>query len=269
MPIVSLAALTILDAGPAGQIRAAAAAGFTHVGLRLQPLLATDTEVAGHPEREAEVARLLQETGLRLLEVGVFPVRSGFEMALWEPAVALTARLGGRFLVCPIEACEQPDQIAGVRQVAALAAAHGLEALVEFNPYSGCTTLAAAVSLVEAAGSDDVGLVIDAFHLSRSGGHPRDLAGVDRKLIKLIHFCDAAPYEPGSKSADELRRESRTARMLPGEGSLWLSELLDAVGPEVPLSVEAPSQSLAGLGTEERAGRTFKATMRFLGRSAS
>ena len=41
MPLVSLAALTILDAGPAGQIRAAHAAGFAAVGLRLHPLLAS------------------------------------------------------------------------------------------------------------------------------------------------------------------------------------------------------------------------------------
>ena len=73
-PLVSLAALTILDAGPAGQIRAAAAAGFASVGLRLNPLLATDPQVAGTPMAD-EVRGLMRETGLQLLEVGVFPIK--------------------------------------------------------------------------------------------------------------------------------------------------------------------------------------------------
>jgi molybdopterin-guanine dinucleotide biosynthesis protein A len=39
MSAISLAALTILDAGPVGQVYAAHEGGFTSVGLRLQPLL--------------------------------------------------------------------------------------------------------------------------------------------------------------------------------------------------------------------------------------
>src|SRR5262245_34034603 len=73
--LLSLAALTILDAGPAGQIRAAAAAGFPSVGLRLMPLLATDARVVGDSAAEAEIVELLSATGMRVLEIGVFPIR--------------------------------------------------------------------------------------------------------------------------------------------------------------------------------------------------
>jgi hypothetical protein len=63
---------------------------------------------------------------------------------------------------------------------------------------------------------------------------------------------------------DELRKESRTARLLPGEGSLWLAELLDALSPDVAISVEAPSARHAHLPAGERARLAFEATHRML-----
>lgn len=264
MPIVSLAALTILDAGPVGQIEAAAAAGFSHVGLRLNPLLTSDAVVVGHAEREREVERAMTATGVKLLEVGVFPIRAGFDCERWRAVVAFSAKLGGRSLVCPIEAQEWSQQVEGFQAVADLAAEHGMDALVEFNPYSGCRSLSGAVDLVRVAERGNTGLVIDAFHLSRSGGHPSDLKSLDKGLVRLVHFCDAAPLPKGERTFDELKAESRTARMLPGEGVLWLDELLEALADDVPLSVEAPSQSIRQLSTVDRAKRTYAATMAVL-----
>ena len=99
----SLAALTILEAGPAGQIRAAAAAGFSSVGLRLQPLLPTDAVVVGEPAREAEVEARLAETGVRVLEVGVFSIRADLDVRHYAPVVTFSARIDARHLVCPVE----------------------------------------------------------------------------------------------------------------------------------------------------------------------
>lgn len=261
MPIVSLAALTILDAGPVGQIEAAAAAGFSHVGLRLNPLLETDAVVVGHAERERDVEHAMAASGLKLLEVGVFPIRAGFDFGQWRAVIAFSAKLGGRSLVCPIEAQDRSHQLEGFQAVADLAADHGMDALVEFNPYSGCRSLGAAVDLVRAAGRGNTGLVIDAFHLSRSGGHPNDLKGLDKGLVRLVHFCDAAPLPKGERTFDELKAESRTARMLPGEGVLWLDALLGVLADDVPLSIEAPSQSIRQLSAVDRAKRTYAATM--------
>src|SRR4051812_42431251 len=107
MPLVSLAALTILDAGPAGQIRAAHAAGFEAVGLRLQPLLASDPVVAGTPLEE-ELRELMRDTGLALLEVGVFPIKPDMDVEALRPVLALSGELGARFIVCPVEDSDEP-----------------------------------------------------------------------------------------------------------------------------------------------------------------
>ena len=79
-----------------------------------------------------------------------------------------------------------------------------------------------------------------------------------------MHFCDAPPFVPDGRSAEELRRESRTARLQPGEGGLWLAELLDALPRDIPISIEAPSARHAGLPAAERARLSREATLAFL-----
>ena len=141
-----------------------------------------------------------------------------------EPVLAFSARLGARFIVCPVEDRDLAQRRDTFARLCDAADRHGLAALAEFNPYSGCPDLAGAVALVESVWRGNAGLVIDALHLSRSGGSPRDLRAVNPALLRLVHFCDAPAFTPGTKSADELRKESRTARLLPGEGELWLRE---------------------------------------------
>ena len=266
MTILSLAALTILDAGPDGQIEAAADGGFRSVGLRLNPLLATDKRVAGDGEMEARVRRLMTERNMALLEIGVFPILPDLDPDALVPVLDLSAELGGRFIVCPVEDSETARREETFGRLAELCAARGLSALVEFNPYSACRNLGEAVAVLDAVGRDHAGLVIDAVHLSRSGGHPRDLAGVAPERLKLVHFCDAPAFAPGGRSAEELRRESRTARLLPGEGELWLKELVAALPAGTPISIEAPSQRMAGLPAAERARLARVATEQFLAR---
>lgn len=269
MTTVSLAALTVLDAGPAGQIRAAAEAGFTHVGLRLMPLLASDTRVAGNPAAEREIESLLDQHGIKVLEIGVFPVKPQMDWPQIEAVVALSRRIGARHLVCPVEDPDPARRTATLLRLCDLAATAGMTALVEFNPYSACTDLKSAVACVAATRHPAAGLVIDALHLSRSGGHPSELATVDPRLLQLVHFCDAPPPPDRSRSVDELRAESRTARLLPGEGALWLDELLDDLPPGTPISVEAPSARNAHLAAAERARRARDATLALLYRRQS
>ena len=86
-------------------------------------------------------------------------------------------------------------------------------------------------------------------------------------LIPLVHFCDAPPRPADDRSVEDLRRESRTARMLPGEGALWLPELLEVLSPDVAISVEAPSARHAHLPAGERARLACEATMKVLARA--
>lgn len=264
MSAISLAALTILDAGPIGQVYAAKEGGFSCVGLRLQPLLSTDQTIVGDVQKEAALLRALEETQMKVLEIGVFPLKASTKAGDFAAVVAFSAKIGARYLVCPIEDDDKARRVETFRAVCDLAAPYGMDVLVEFNPYSGCRSLAEAAELARDADRANGKLLIDALHLSRSGGSPQDARNIDPALIPLVHFCDAPPKPADDRSVDDLRKESRTARLLPGEGSLWLGELLDALAPDVAISVEAPSARHAHLPASERARLAFEATMETL-----
>ena len=267
MGVLSLAALTILDAGPIGQVDAAHAGGFDHAGLRLQPLLPSDQKIVGLSESEAALTDALARTGLGVLEIGVFPLRAGMDVEALAPVLAFSHRIGARYLVCPVEDDDAARRLETFRALCDLAETCGLRALIEFNPYSACRTLAEAAQIVRMAERPNAAALVDALHLSRSGGGPNDIAKHAAGMVPLVHLCDAPPApRPGSRSEDELRKESRTARLLPGEGSLWLDELLDAPGPDADVSVEAPSARHAHLPAAERARLAYDATRALLSR---
>ena len=265
--MISLAALTVLDAGPVRQTYAAKAAGYGGVGLRLQPLLAGDPVIAGDSAADAALVEAVRTTGLKVLEIGVFPIRAGMDVESLSPVLSLSHKIGARYITCPVEDNDRPQCIDTFSRLCDLAETCGLEALIEFNPYSACRNLNEALAIVEESGRDNARLLIDVLHLSRSGGKPADLLTIDPALIALVHLCDAPLPPENSVSIEDMRRESRTARLYPGEGQLWLDQLLDIVGTGVPLSIEAPSAAYSHLSVEERARLSFEATRKLLQRN--
>jgi sugar phosphate isomerase/epimerase len=264
MAVLSLAALTILDAGPAGHIKAAAIAGFDHVGLRLNPLVPSDQTIVGDRAKEQEIIDLLSEHKMNVLEIGVFPITPTINVPALIPILSFSAQIGAHYIVCPIEDPQDERCLAHFSLLCDAALDYGLTALIEFNPYSACTNLKKALSLVERAQRSNAALVIDVLHLSRSGGHPRDLRRVDPALIELVHFCDAPAFTSSDRSVEELRQESRTARLLPGEGELWLHELINVLPAHCSISVEAPSRRHADKPADVRATLAYHASMKIL-----
>jgi len=107
----------------------------------------------------------------------------------------------------------------------------GLRVMLEFPPYTEIRSLAEANAVL------DAGILVDAVHLSRSGGSPADLASYGPALFRLVHLCDV-PAEP--PSFEVLRAEARGGRLYPGEGGLWLEEFVNAFPADTALAIEAP-----------------------------
>jgi sugar phosphate isomerase/epimerase len=118
------------------------------------------------------------------------------------------------------------------------AAAIGLQLHIEVIPTSMTPDLAAGWDLVRGVARDNVGLVLDTFHLGRSGCTPEDLSAIPADRIFHVQLCDA-PVEPRIVDYFE---EAVTIRDFAGEGELGIRELarcleemgaLHNVGPEV------------------------------------
>jgi len=261
---ISLAHLTVLDADPVALIDAGVAGGFDAVGLRVVAPLPGDKiiPVVGNPDLQRRIRRRLSETGLRILDIEAVWLQPDTSVDALRPALEIGAELGAKYVLTvgfDADANRLSDNFA-----AFCAAAHqcGLRTMLEFIPYATIATLNQAHDLLLAVTPADAGLLIDALHLSRSGGHPRDLAKYDASLFSYMHLCDAAAAIP---PADQIRPEARGGRFLPGEGELWLAEFVAAFPSGTPAGIEAPVGNLAALPILERARRAGDATRRFLG----
>ena len=104
-------------------------------------------------------------------------------------------------------------------------------------------SLAAALDIVAAAGPD-AGLLIDPLHYARTGSVPADLSEVDPHRLPYAQFCDAPASGPPPSDVPAIIHEALDLRLMPGDGGLPLRELLAAMPPQIPLSIELRSAAL-------------------------
>lgn len=264
---ISLAALTVLELTPTERVRCAAEAGFSHVSLRLLPATPQEPayDLVGDTPQVRALAREISASGLQVLDVEIFRLQAATVVGDFEAAVATAARLGARQLLV---AGNDPDEARLTARFAAfceLAARHGLGASLEFMPWTDVKDLTQAARVVQAAGCTNGGVLIDAFHLSRSGSRIDDIARIPPARLPYMQLCDVPAALP--PDMDALLTEARSERRFPGEGELDLVGLLRALPAELPLSVEVPTHTLArSLGALARARRALAGTRAVLAR---
>jgi len=147
----------------------------------------------------------------------------------------------------PLEA--MAEAVAGASR---RAAAHGLTIVFEFLPDTAVPNINTAAQIAEMVGEPNLKIMFDTRHLARSGGTVEDVVR-HAGLIGATQFSD-------------LRWAERDAedRLLPGDGDLPLTDMLDAVRrakPNVPIGIEIFSRVLYELpaaAAAERAGRALK-----------
>ena len=269
--------LTLLDLSPPELVSVADEAGFDCVGLRLSPASPDEEgwpmEVGAPMLRETR--RLLEGTGVRVLDVEVMRLRPDTTPEDYEALLEAGAELGARFITVN---CDDPEIERAGDTFAALTAAarpYGLRPLIEALPYTQVSRLAQAVQVAER--SDGGGVLLDPLHLQRAGDDLDAVRSLPRHLLAYMQLCDA-PLDPPTglprpgqlprgQSADgsDTQLESRTLRLLPGDGELPLRELVGVVGA-VPLSVEAPNLAMRkDLTPVEFARRARRAVAHVLG----
>lgn len=258
----SLAHLTVLELAPPAMIELAAACGYASVDLRLAPATPTDIDypVFGDTPMRREILQRLSDTGIRVYDVEIIRLTRDTEARSYERLFEAAARLGAqRTKVIGIDKDEA--LIAGkFAEVCRVAAPYGLTVDLEFVSFLGIRSLQSAARVVTAAGQANGNILVDALHLSRSGGAPQDMAAIDPKLFGYIQLCDgpaAIPPDDAGKIA-----EARGARLAPGDGALPLAGIVRAVPAHFPISLEVPMAG--GLGPQERARRSIEGMKRVL-----
>ncbi len=114
------------------------------------------------------------------------------------------------------------DAAANVRAVGDIAARHGVRVAVEFNSQAErLNALAPMRELLALADHPRCGLLVDAYHLIRSGGQPGDIDGVPSEEIVYVQYSDVprSGLVPGQA----------TDRLPPGTGAVPFREFFARV----------------------------------------
>lgn len=260
---ISLAHLSAVELAPPEMIRLAARVGYDAVGLRL---IRVTPDTPGYPLMQdpglmAATLAALAETGLRVQDVEFVRINPDFDCAVLAPFLEAAARLGARQVICAPYDPDPERLVQSLGQLAEACHAHGLQAVLEFFPWTSVPDLATALRVAEAAGPR-LGLLVDTLHFNRSQSRIEDLA---RALPRMpfIHLCDA-PVQP-SYTTEELFFAGRVERLPAGEGQIPLAPILRALPAEMPVGVEVPMTALTRAeGVEVAVRRALEGTRAFL-----
>jgi 4-hydroxyphenylpyruvate dioxygenase len=222
-----------------------------------------DFERAG--QSAEQVMDLVRASGLPVACVGVelgWVWATGAERArllrVFAEQAARARALGATTIMSPVDRGrgDVAEAARGIREVGDLAREHGVRLAVEFN--SQCEQLNALGPMREVmarAGHPQTGLLLDAYHLGRSGATPRDLEDVRPEEIAYVQYSDVprTGLEPG-KALD---------RLPPGQGSVPFKEFFAAVlrrGYAGYASYEAPNPAAWKRPPEDVAREALAAT---------
>ncbi|MEK9644481.1 MAG: sugar phosphate isomerase/epimerase [Alphaproteobacteria bacterium] len=261
---LTLGWLTLLEAPPADVVRAAAAAKFDAVSLRITGRTPDDPHptVVGDAGALRALKSELDASGLPLTSASIYHLYPAIGLDQVLPALEASAALGARAVVVT---CMDPDEARWTAFVAACcdrAADFGLWLALEFTPYSEARTLEQGARIVRNAAQPNFGLLVDSLHLARSGGKPSDLSDLKGGEVVFAQLCDAAAKTP---TGMDLAAESRRGRRYPGDGALPLADFMKALPAGTVIEIETPRADVAHLPLAEQASHAADAARRFLG----
>jgi sugar phosphate isomerase/epimerase len=250
------------------RVEAASAAGFRGFGL-----LSADLPAAEKAYGLSGLRALLDDNGIVDLELEGIPhwwddgphraESDRIRRSLLTAAEALGAR---QIKVTPDgdDAPWDPDHWAAkLAELAAQAEGVGARLGLEFFPWSNVKTLRDGLRLVEAAGHDAAGVVIDVWHVERAHTPVADLASVPLPRIVGVELNDADEHVVGTLYEDTVHR-----RRYCGEGCFDLPGAiagLRAAGWTGPWGVEILSAEHRSLPVRAALTRAADGARRLLG----
>lgn len=210
--------------------------------------------------RETKAA--LRDTGVSFALADGFTIRSTTEAADRAAHFDMVAELGAQ-RVCTVSM--EGDSERALDQMAILAELadeRDMAFAFEFAPPHTFGTLEAAYRAVRKVGRANTALLIDTMHLVRTGSTVADLARLPREAIGYIQVSDAPLKGDGPDYYDEACFE----RMLPGDGEIPLSDILETLPGDLPVGLEVPMQSALRAADDLRVplGRIVEAGKRLL-----
>lgn len=228
------------------RIEAARRAGFSAFGL-------LDHDVHRFLETAdlESLSAILRDNGMDYLELEFLSRwwTSGEERAASDRdrrfLFTLAERLGAHHVkVAPdLQDLSEPDigfWAESFHALASDAADHGTSVALEFLPCANVRTLDQAAAIVFEADHPSGGLLLDVWHLERSGADPSDLESLPIEWVLAVELDDGPSLPQGDPYDDTCYR-----RRLPGDGDFRVAEFASVLirkGWDRPWGVEIISE---------------------------
>ena len=251
----SLAHLTVIDLPPPEVIKVAARCGYSQVGLRL---MAVSDSSPGYPlmnngQQLRETKAAMADTGVGVVDIEFIKITPELNITSLEPFFAVGAELGARHVITAPYDSDRGRLTEKLAGIAALCANYSLSPVLEFFPWTPVADLSSAVSIVEATGDDNVGVLLDTLHFARTASSLEELQRIPSARLPFVHVCDA-PVQ-ASYTDEELLHAARVERLPPGQGEIDIRGILNGMRADVPMTLEVPMTSLTSLRGAEFVAR--------------
>jgi len=262
----SLAHFTLFGCPPPELARTASHAGYDFIGLRVIPIDRPGEpryQLAEDHKLRRETKRALAETGVKLLDIELAQISERLDPRAYLPTLEAAADLGARFL---LTAAWTPDRAVVIDRFAALcelARPLDITVVLEFMSFSDVATLAQAVDVVQTAGVDNAGILVDTLHCHSAGTPLEDLGAIPPEWLHYAHVCDAVADVPETREGR--LRIAREQRLFPGEGGIDVAGIVKRLPPNIVYALEVPNpERVKALGAEEYARQCLAASRQYL-----
>jgi 2-keto-myo-inositol isomerase len=159
-------------------------------------------------------------------------------LAVFDESCRWAKALGCPTVMSPVDkgAGDDARAVASIREVGDIAARHGVRLALEFNALCEYwNTLTRVREVVRRAAHPACGLLVDTYHLGKSGAAPAELDQLDPSEIAYVQYSDV-PRDP--------KPGVNTDRLPPGQGTVPFREIFTRIakkGYAGYLSYEAPN----------------------------
>lgn len=200
---MALPHLTALDLSPPVLVTAAARAGFTSVGLRFVPATAGGPAYPTRVGTEAHRAlkQILAAEGVRVSDIEFIQLTPDIDVQAFAAVFEAAADLGAISVTVSGDDHDHARLTAHFAELCDLALAFGLRVDLEFMRWRAIGALPQALAIVRQAGKSNGAILVDALHLTRSGGEARDLISIPDEWLHAAQICDAGAGTPSTEAA--------------------------------------------------------------------
>jgi sugar phosphate isomerase/epimerase len=239
MRTYSLAYLSSHRCAPPEAIRVAAANGYAFVGLRLWPNApgAPQQFLLDKPEVLRETVAAQKDTGVGVFDLEIIRIGEQFDPHAWDALYDAGAALKAKAILVAGDDANEARLTDNYARLCEVMQPYGMTADLEFMPWTAVKDAQSALRIITNAGTpSNAGILVDALHFGRSTTTLDDIRAIPRPLLHYAQICDA---QAGTHfTSEQMIQTARCERLLPGDGSINVQGLFDALPADLPISVE-------------------------------